>query len=229
MFRFLCIPLLALIALPVSAQDESTPSPPVNPFFLKQMWDELTSELQQNQRLLGVISPNDAQFTETLKARQADLTKQLRDVMQQLQTFGGSNIGENSPVPVIPLAPQRAVQELNHPNFSRVPQEMSVQPLHHPSHPNIPAALIPAMPQYDFPPGGSLMFPSLEQQDQNWESPHWGPRLPKELTEVKLTVETLRKEVAELKDTIKALETQIQLLNRNILLSEKARERENGR
>jgi cell division protein FtsB len=52
----------------------------------------------------------------------------------------------------------------------------------------------------------------------------WGPRLPKELVELKQSVESMRKEIAELKDTVKALEAQIRLLNQNILLSERVKE-----
>ena len=60
---------------------------------------------------------------------------------------------------------------------------------------------------------------------QAWD--HWGPRLPKELTEVRQSVESLRKEITELRETVKSLETQIQLLNRTILLSERVNERVN--
>ena len=60
-----------------------------------------------------------------------------------------------------------------------------------------------------------------------WEPTSWGAKLPKELTELKQSVESLQKEVADLKETIKALETQIQLLSRTILLSEKMKENGN--
>jgi uncharacterized coiled-coil DUF342 family protein len=46
------------------------------------------------------------------------------------------------------------------------------------------------------------------------------PQPSKELTELKQTVDSLRKELSEMKESVKALETQIQLLNRNILLSQ---------
>jgi DNA repair exonuclease SbcCD ATPase subunit len=58
--------------------------------------------------------------------------------------------------------------------------------------------------------------PQWGNQAPSWE---WGPRLPKELTEVKQSVESLQREITELRELIKRLETQIQLLNRTILLS----------
>jgi predicted RNase H-like nuclease (RuvC/YqgF family) len=85
-------------------------------------------------------------------------------------------------------------------------------------------APLPYNPIPSIPPAA----PSWGAPDQQWEMAPFGPRLPKELTEVKQTVESLRKEVSELKETIKVLETQIQLLNRNFLLNEKVREKEKG-
>jgi hypothetical protein len=62
---------------------------------------------------------------------------------------------------------------------------------------------------------------------QAWENSPWGPRLPQELTGVKQSVDSLQKEIADLKEIIRRLETQIQLLNRTVLLSvpERANER----
>jgi len=65
--------------------------------------------------------------------------------------------------------------------------------------------------------------PQWGNQTPTWD--HWGPRLPRELTEVKRSVDSLQKEIVELRETVKSLETQIQLLNRTILLSEQVNER----
>jgi len=63
-------------------------------------------------------------------------------------------------------------------------------------------------------------LPTEFDQDQAWANSPWVPQPSKELTELKQTVDALRKELGEMKETVKALETQIQLLNRNILLSQ---------
>jgi len=95
---------------------------------------------------------------------------------------------------------------------------------------------MPQMPYNVFQQTAPFPMPQTVPYNNPGIPPHWADQnpawgaastessLPKELTEVKQTVESLRKEVAELKETIKTLETQIQLLNRNILLSERARE-----
>jgi hypothetical protein len=91
-----------------------------------------------------------------------------------------------------------------------------------------PATQNPYMPFYPAPPAAvPSPMPNWTDQDRAWETGHWGPKLPKELTEMKQSIESLRKEIADLKETNKALETQVQLLIRNILLSERAKENGN--
>jgi predicted RNase H-like nuclease (RuvC/YqgF family) len=79
--------------------------------------------------------------------------------------------------------------------------------------------------QYYLPPQPvPEAVPNWADQNRGGWDP-WGPKQPnKELTEIRQSIESLRSEIADLKETIKTLETQIQLLNRNILLSEKARD-----
>jgi hypothetical protein len=174
-----------------------------------------------------------------LKTEQAELMKQLKDVMQQMQTPDSPNVGSAREV----LPPGLSTRQI--PSMAR---NSELPPATRNAPPNIPAtqspALVPPMysgvaplPAGPYLTGGPAPFPTPMgipdatpwlDQDRSWETSTWGPRLPKELTEVKQTVESLRKEVADLKDTIKALETQIQLLSRNILLSEKVRENGNA-
>jgi hypothetical protein len=131
-------------------------------------------------------------------------------------------------MPMMPATPHQTPPELQNmlqhsptaiPPFSRVGEEFpSQQPF--PMGPMTPTPM-----PHSFPPTYTPYNPGpywgIDQDTQ------WGPRLPRELTEVKQSVELLRKEVADLKETIRTLETQIQLLSRNILLSERTRENGN--
>jgi DNA repair exonuclease SbcCD ATPase subunit len=231
MRRFLSSTLLFLIALPLFAQDE----PPVleqmlarDPATLMRMREQLTFEYRETQRALSAINPNDTQLVETLKTRQADLAKQMNDIVKQLQTLGSSQpgIGEFPPdmnvrpgltpglpttQPLLPITTRMddrrppSLSELNAPGIPVIPP--GVYPPTQPYMPYSPAYNppdIPNMPQWGNPP------------PQAWE---WGPRLPKELTEVKQSVESLQKEIADLREIVERLETQIQLLNRTVLLS----------
>lgn len=235
MSRLLSAALLFVIALPVSAQDDAAYRRPLisradaPSAILLQTKTELTQKLQQIQQMLSVVSPGDTQFIETLKTQQAELTKQLRDVMQQLQTPDAPNTAELPPgltvdsamvpgmlptriaesglPPVIPVHPSPMPAKRNEVPFPTPNYSMPVY---------VPTPVYNPNPAY-FPPNG-------HDQDRAWEIPPWGPRLPKELTEMKQSIESLQKEIGDLKETIKALEAQIQLLNRNIVLSEKVRE-----
>ena len=208
------------------------------------MRQQLTAELQQVQRMLSFVNPNETQLIDTLRAQQAELAKQINDVSQQLQVFGTPSTGEVPPDStfsggMLPLPSAREVEMPNMPRLtdptlmpSSVPQFLPFQSAQsqfppyyqssqQPFYPGMPVGQTPIVP--DFPP----MFPGPQpgnDQDQSWTTSSWGPKPPKELTEIKQSVESLRKEIAELKETIKVLETQIQLLNRNVLLSEKTKE-----
>ena len=247
MTRFLCASLLFLVALPLFAQEEffmplERPLPSGNQAALLNMKQQLTKDWQQIQQMLNVISPNDTQFIDTLKAQQVELTKQIKDVTQQLQAFEtpsevGMGMMPGMMPPSMPKPPDSAFMMGAAPdNMGAMPPGMpmpSQQPLPIPqrSYPEVqPIMPSQATPLYNPPPGGMMGMPDMPtgiDQNRAWDNSPWGPRpasSAKELTEIKQSVESLRKEIADLKATIKALETQIQLLNRNILLSEKIKE-----
>jgi TolA-binding protein len=251
MTRFFCFPLLFVLALSVFAQEDPTQlgqpqlGQPLlrDPRLLAQERDRITYELQQIQRLIGVISPDDVQTMNTLKSQQADLVKQLRDITQQTQAGQqipgmSSNIAEVLPGQ-IPTSVGRA--GMNVPPGTELPPELrngggynpytppQTSMLPNPSAmpmpmPNPPMPMYNPMPTYNPIPSAPQPW---NNPDRAWESVQWGPRLPQELTEVKQSVESLQKEIADLKETVKSLETQIQLLTRNILLSERTKENGN--
>jgi hypothetical protein len=205
------------------------------------MREQFTVELQQIQQMLGIVT--DPQLVETLKTQQAELTKQLLEVTQQMQTrekLPNTRAPEfypaQPPEPVVSMPPlprgERAgsldpLMSKNDPNQNRwVPMRPEM-----PGQPPIPPMPGSAMQGYNSTPpfpGGVGSAPSpWGDPDRMWEATPWGPRLPKELVETKQSVESLRREIADLKETVRALETQIQLLCRNILL-ERMKEKENG-
>ena len=215
MTRFLPFSLLLLLALSLFAQSEQVPSGqtlPQSPALLTRMREQLTLELQQTQRMLGFVNPNDTQLVATLKAQQTELTKQLRDITQQIQADSPvtSSIGE-----VLPDISRQPI-----PSF---PSIRNLDPL--PGMPtgyqNPAFSAPPAIPSYNAVPLQPSPSNWINQEQQLWDML---PSLPKELIEVKQSVESLQKEIADLKETIKALETQIQLLNRTILLSDRIKE-----
>ncbi|GHT20987.1 hypothetical protein FACS189419_01150 [Planctomycetales bacterium] len=183
---------------------DNLPNVPADKGMLLRMQKQLTFELQQTQRTLGFIDPNDKQLRTTLENQQADLTKQIKDIEKQLTA--------QTPSAAIPqfsgAAPDASAFQPPFP--PQVPSYgMAVQQMLPPS-PN--STLQPVTPSYSPP----------EHIPSNYTP--WQPQSSKELTELKASVNSLRSEVSELKATIKALETQIQLLNRTILLSEKVKE-----
>jgi len=245
MTRFLCASLLFLVALPLLAQEESTMPlerslPRGNQATLMNMRQRLTRELQQIQQMISVAGPNDTQFIDTLKAQQTELTKQIKDVTQQLQTFEGSGEGGMGMMPLAPPS-MPGLDSMSMPNMpggmmpgmGAMPTGMLPQqtlPTSPRSYPEM-QSVIPLSPTQSYIPSGVMggMMPDTPtgiDQDRMWgDNSPWGPRTSssKELTEMKQSVESLRKEIAGLKETVRTLETQIQLLNRNILLSERAR------
>jgi cell division protein FtsB len=271
MTRSLFIPLLFAplftLVLPVFAQEEQTQLPPIptaqpiptipvqpllrDPRLFSQERERITFELQKIQQLIGLIRPDDAQTLEALKAQQAELAKQLRDLTQQMQTGlqpvmppDMPNGSEVPPVrdPYMPPSAPGVRPGMNQSGAETVPPyiprttPLPMQPDGYQNPmPTMPPGMSspwnsqvpPQMPPYAPTPGGPI--PSWADQDRAWDRSSWGPvsRLPQELTEVKQSVESLKKEVGDLKDTIKSLETQIQLLTRNILLSERAKENGN--
>ena len=229
MSRLLCASFVLLITLPLFAQEEpilpERPLPRGNQAFLLQLKTQLTQELRQIQQMISVVNPSETQFIDALKAQQTELSKQLRDIAQQLQES-----------PEIPLDPAGPPAGLPMPSLSRpIPDpptpphvlpgyNVPIQPRPYSEMP-VPPAL--AAPQSYLPAGpiGVPGAPTLIDPSQQWGTSPWGQQKPSaELTEIVQTIESLRKEIADLKETIRALETQIQLLNRNILLSERIKE-----
>jgi len=257
MTRFLGFALLFLIALSAPAQDEPPvvgQSLPSDPALLLRTREQLSLELQRVQQMLGFVNPNDTQLVETLTAQQAELARQIGDIMRQIQTPGPpnanpspTNLDARSSVP----SGVQSVQPVSPSAPSGEPGLTSSQSRSGPGLPmlgNRVGGMIPGMPQGVPIQGPQIAMPGMmggmghyspaipnspmdkrsvpnwDDQAQAWEATYWGPRLPKELTEVQQSVESLRKEIAELRETIKGLETQIQLLSRTILLSERMRD-----
>jgi DNA repair exonuclease SbcCD ATPase subunit len=211
-----------------------------------QMRERTASQLQQVQQMLGYVNPNDPLFG-NLQTQQAELAKQLREITQQIQMVGQQppdmqNLsGRDRDFPAMPISPPTAqpgmggMEGMPGRGNTVLPPDPYVMPgLRHPSRqempspmPNNPNSLHPGQP-HDFPYAPTPTTPSgvpnwasspwESNQERPWEPTPWGPRLPRELSEVKQSIEFLQRKVAELKETVKALETQIQLLNRNILL-----------
>jgi hypothetical protein len=246
MTRFLCFALLLAIAASLCAQEEPMAglSPPRDPAPLLRR-EQITRELQQIQRMRSIVNPNDKELIESLDAQQVNLIKQLREIPQQMQPGPLPLLNENGipqgpmmpptgrmGMPAMPgitdLLPGRETGLETDLALPQTPRGNNVPPGF--PMPQMPDALSnpQQMPAYQATPpqippygGGQNWY------DQEREMTYWGPKLPKELTEVKQSVESLKREIAELKDTIKVLETQIQLLNRNIVLSERVKENGN--
>lgn len=244
MTRFLCFPLLFALALPLRAQDVPVEPPapttppaaadaslPRDPALLMRLREQVSFELQQTVRMLGVVNPNDP-FVETLKTQQADQTAQLRQITQQLQAVQQSpSIGAMPPEypsvrPGIPAIVQPQPDWRRAESMPLMSPTNPVQPVPSYQQPyqlpqNFPDMALPT-PAYPLPVqpyAPSNAIPQYGAADQAW-----GPRLPKELSEMKQSIDSLQKEVGELKETIKALETQIQLLNRHFLQTERMRD-----
>ena len=240
----IAFPLLAQEEPPALGQ-----SLPRDSALLLRMREQLNFQYRETQRTLGFIDPNDTQLVETLRTRQADLAKQMGNIARELQTLGGPNTNEMLPpgmdtrpeglptplgmpgmgIPVMPpdfpatppMRPEidRRQSVTPMPSVQTIPQQFEMPPMPNPGvmppyYPNP----YPTVPQQFLPHNSADMsnVPQWGTQAPSWE---WGPRLPKELTEVKQSVESLQREIAELRELIRRLETQIQLLNRTILLS----------
>ena len=181
MTRLLCLPLLLVFVLPASAQDVPAVLPPLLPpdsALLTRMKEKLSTELQQIQQMLGVVS--DAQLVETLKTQQADLTKQLLEVTQQMQAE------ERNPV----------VRDTRAPEFSQeVPRMQGMFPprTREPVFPTPPpdprggsSPVIPGMPRNDFnqnpmmPPNPEIpgQFPGTPMQGYSPTQPFPGGGYP---------------------------------------------------
>ena len=241
----LCFPLLFALALSVFAQSDAPPPGRANqtlgdvdaplsrdPALLMRMREQISLELQQTQRMLGIVNPNDP-LVETLKTQQTDLTKQLLEITQQMQTAYQSSVPAGRPT--MPTVPMREA-EGKMPGPLYTPMEVPTSPrqpvipipLAQPNSSDMTVPMSPfPVPVQPYSPNPSYNVPNWADQDRAWEATPWGPKLPKELTDMKQSIDSLQKEIGALKDTIKALETQIQLLSRNILLNEKMKENGN--
>ena len=236
MTRFLCFSLLFLIALPAFAQNEP-PSAlgqalPRDPAFLMRMREQISQRLQQIQQALTVVNPNDTQLIETLTVQQADLIKQHADVLKELQTVGtGSAVmgsvlpgtdGRSGAMPPSIVQPTLPSQTLPPPIARPMPESSGTGFPMNPMNPTMggPLPITPnmGMPGVQMPNDMRGGIPNWGNPQAVWDTGHWGPRLPRELSDVQQSVESLQKEIAELKELIRKLETQIQLLNRTVLL-----------
>lgn len=220
-----------LLALPVFAQDErnsAVPLLPSNPAALAGMRDNITLELQRIQDMLRLFGQNDPQLVETLTTRQKELTEQLSDILRQSQDVGRPSV---APGIVNPAARTNGVDPITGQPVLP-PTQRQVDPLNPGVQPGLPGMMgggsiqptYPAVPIYTPPSYTPPSWPTppnwMDSQQQTYQ-------LPKELTEVKQSVEALQKEVASLKATIKDLETHILLLSRVISQNDKGRENGN--
>lgn len=213
------------------------------PAMLLKMRNQLTFEYQQTQRTLGFIDPADTQLIATLKAQQEELLSQLKSINAQLSAQGipgtndsapgltpdsPSNVPPNSNLPGA-KASGTDPSQMDDPNLliqrRQMPPGMMPPPSEMPGMASMPG--MPAMPSMREPAVPLPPLPTTEpgiptefDQDQAWADSPWAPQPSKELNQMKQSVELLRKELAEMKESIKALEVQIQLLNKNILLSQ---------
>ena len=230
MTRFFCVTLLFLIVLPMFAQEPPlTVGQPVrfDPATLLQTREKLSADLRETRRVLSSIDPNDAQLVEILQTRQADQQRQLNDVVRQLQTPPNIDGGWSGPeFRSEPLPTRSSVLPVEQGSLrSSLPTGMPGMPMPQtlpPGMPNGPVNPYSSPVPYPVAPPEAVPFGMPLQQwnnQQALEASHWGPRLPRELTEVRQSVELLQREVVALRETVKALETQIQLLNRTVLLS----------
>ena len=240
MTRFLCFTLTLLLAQPAFAQEVPAPAGmelPQDPAYLMQLREGITFQLQDIQRVLAVVNPGDARTRETLEARQAELTQQLRDVMQQLQSAPQQGMGRNAgmmPPSGMGMPPNLPMQQQWAPGGmgGMMPQGMMDPNLMNMNRGGLDA--MTGLPPTMQPP---VMQPPMMQPapvmpiPPQWaaQNPAWGgaapeTALPRELTEVKQTLDALRREVSELKEIIQALETRVQLLNRDMMLNERLRE-----
>ena len=211
MARLLCLSLIVFLSFPLFGQDESIPpglNVPQDPALLMRMREDITLQLQDIQRILGFVNVNDTRTVETLQTRQAELTQQLREVMQQIHntTSLGHSPGQS-------LGRETGMMP---PGF---PAPIDTQWMPGMGMPGIPIPPVPSMPN------------TMPVPNAGWATVQGTPQdaaLMRELTEVKQTVGTLRREIGELKETIRTLEAQIQLLNRNILLNDRVRDDVSG-
>ena len=230
--------MLFLIAISAFAQDEPMPlgqSLPRDPAFLTRMREQLTFELRETQRQQSIINPNDFQLAEIIRTRQAELARQINDVTSLLQTLGSPGSGETLPgtgtLNGFPPSVQQGTPSVQHGLPSRQPVEPGMPPvIPMPGNQNfnnsMPVLPVPGGTYYPPTYGNVPPFEPMMPVPPSWGGPQaqafdaapWGPRLPKELAEVKQSVDSLQREIVELKELVRRLETQIQLLNRTVLL-----------
>ena len=230
MNRIFCFPLLCVLILPAFAQEEPSgieQALPRDPALLSRMREQFSIELQHVQQMLSFVS--DAQTRDALTAQQTELTKQLLDITRQMQAIsqppsvpgtGGDVLPPMGREEVLPRTPSFPIGRGTTlparsvdlpPGLEALPPELRGSGI--PS--NVPPVLSPVRPDHTMsllPPSYPVGMPSAGmpmgwgEQERSWEAAHWGPRLPRELTEVKQSVESLEKEISTLKETIRALE-----------------------
>ena len=215
----------------------------MTPTMMLRMREQMTRELQQIQRQLGFINPQDAQLQKTLKDMQADLLAQVKDIDAQLKEQGvplPTDVADAPDRPNVPAIPPVADPTLIPGGTPQQPTKAEDLLIQRPvtkdetaERMQVPAPVVPANPlptgmMGGIVPGTPGMLPQPPSPMQPQTSivpfapmpavPSMGSEPSKEFVELKQTVDSLRRELGEMRDTIKALETQIQLLNRNFLL-----------
>jgi len=258
MTRLLCFTFVLLLSLPVFAQETPVPMGmelPQDPAYLMRLREDITLQIQETQRILGLVNPSDTRTIDTLRIQQAELTQQLRDVIQQLQTAAPPGMGRNAgmtPPGMPPMSVQQQLPTQQMPSWGAAGIGMggtggTVSPVM--TDPNLmygysnvdpmtgqpltaPPAMMPTPIMPSALPGMPPFSPPAQWGGMGVPNPAWGGTaqetvLPRELTEVKQTLDTLRREVSELKELIKTLETRVQLLNRDLMLNERLRENGN--
>ena len=206
---------------------------------------QIQQDLQQIQQTLAVVPHNDTHIIEILTTKQAELTakqaeliKQHNDVLKELQTVGNGAQSFGSILPgtegrtgmvqaeQFPTQPMPPAMPLGQRGSIQV-SPMPVMPT--PQYPLNPLQGMPTygpvnngqgtmMPGMPMPNDAMVGVPAWGNPQATWDAPYWGPRLPKELTDVKQSVVSLQRDIASLKELVEKLESQIQLLNRAVAL-----------
>ncbi len=210
--------------------------PPMSPSQLLRMRQDLTFQLQESQRVLALIGTEDKQLVELHQQQQKEIVEQLKDIETQLTTQRAAmpgvvpNAGPDQPTlppgfnmmnPTLPPSAIPGSTTAESPMMS--PANRYPGSLYRPYYSASPPSQSPAVPQATtpLPNAQPAEFGQSEfDQSQAWANSPWAPQPSKELSDMKNTVEALRREIDELKNSVKALEAQIQLLNRNILLTQ---------
>lgn len=183
--------------------------PPTLPENWQSMSPEALSQYfvaQQQQQRASVQPPQMPQPSHTAQPPQlpfpqpqaaANESQQIMEIVQRLRESGLNDLADQT------LANwQREMQARGLPSNMPTAPAAATPPIAPPPTMTPPAGFTPAVP-----PGN--LTPSL-----------WQPQSPQDVAELKETITKLHQQVDQLQKDVKAMETQLQLLNRNILLNQ---------